>query len=70
VVRLHLVVSEPIGVRQRIWKDVVDRSEERLCLVGHHLHRSSMIGQGSVEEPAGRLGVAPARDVDVDDLAC
>ena len=44
-------------------------SEQRLRLVRHNLHRSAVIDQRPIEEPASRLGVAPPRHVHVDDLA-
>jgi hypothetical protein len=69
VIGLNAVVGVSICIRQRVGKDVVDRGEQRLGLVGHHLHRPGMVGQGPIEEPPGRLGIAPPGHVHVDDLA-
>jgi len=67
VVGLDAIVGIAIRDRQGVREHVVNGSQERLRLVGHHLDGPRVIGQGTVEEPASRLSVAPPGHVRVDD---
>jgi hypothetical protein len=69
VVGFDPVVFIPLDVVPRRRDQLVEDSWLDGCLVGDYLDRcKGRRAQRPVEEPAGRVGVAPVRYQDVDDL--
>ncbi len=56
------------GVMKRAWRELMDRSCQRRCLIGHDLGRVAMRADRRREEPTGGSNVPSRRDVHVDDL--
>jgi hypothetical protein len=69
VIGLDPVVRVLLGVVEGGWDELIDDGAQRPGPIGDHLGRLAVSTQGRHEEPPSGPGVAPRRDIYVDDLA-